>query len=104
LASHEVAVIAATDSQQALRIASERQPDLITLDVMMPNLDGWEILQQLKTSPSTASIPVVVCSVLDESELAMNLGASGYLTKPVQQPDLLSVLGPYLAQPKLATS
>jgi CheY-like chemotaxis protein len=98
LAGHEVAVIGATDSQQAARLATERRPDVITLDVMMPNLDGWDVLLRLKSSPTTAAIPVIVCSVLDEAELALNLGASGYLTKPIQQPDLLAVLGPYLAQ------
>jgi CheY-like chemotaxis protein len=103
LAGYEVAVIPATESQQATRLAAERRPDVITLDVMMPNLDGWDVLQQLKSEPAIADIPVVVCSVLDEAELALNLGASGYLTKPIQQPDLLAVLGPYLAQASPAT-
>lgn len=102
LGGHEVAVIGATESAQALRLAAELQPDVITLDVMMPNLDGWDVLQRLKSGPETTHIPVVVCSVLHEIELAQNLGANDYLTKPVQQADLLSVLGPYLLQPALA--
>ena len=102
LGSHEVAVVGATESAQALRLAAELQPEVITLDVMMPNLDGWDVLQRLKSGPETANIPVVVCSVLQESELALNLGAADYITKPVRQADLLSVLGRYLAQPMLA--
>jgi CheY-like chemotaxis protein len=103
LAGHEVVVIGATDSQQAVRLATERRPDVITLDVMMPKLDGWDVLQRLKSTAATAEIPVVVCSVLDEAELAVNLGASGYLTKPIQQPDLLAVLEAYLALSRPAT-
>jgi CheY-like chemotaxis protein len=103
LAGYEVAVIGATDSQQVARLAAERRPDVITLDVMMPNLDGWDVLQRLKSEPAIADIPVVVCSVLDEAELALSLGANGYLTKPVQQQELLAVLGPYLAHATAAT-
>jgi CheY-like chemotaxis protein len=98
-----MAVVGAKDGAPALRLAAELQPRLITIDVMMPNLDGWEVLQRLKTTPETAHIPVVVCSVLHEPELALAMGASDYLTKPVQQADLLAVLERHLGRPTPAT-
>lgn len=103
VAGHDIAVVGAKDSAEAVRLATDLQPELITVDVMMPSLDGWEVLQRLKSTPETAAIPVVVCSVLHEPELALSMGASDYLTKPVQQADLLAVLGRYLARPTLAT-
>lgn len=96
LGGHEVKVIGVRDGEQALRLAEELQPHLITLDVMMPALDGWEILQRLKASPATAHIPVVVCSVLHAKELAASMGASGYIPKPVRQDDLLRALQRWL--------
>ena len=103
VAGHGMAVVGAKDGAPALRLAAELQPRLITIDVMMPNLDGWEVLQRLKTTPETAHIPVVVCSVLHEPELALAMGASDYLTKPVQQADLLAVLERRLGRPTPAT-
>lgn len=98
LGGHRVSVIGVSDSEQALKLSAELQPQLITLDVMMPHLDGWDILQQLKSRPGTRDIPVIVCSVLNESRLALSMGASGYLTKPVNQVDFLAMahrwLGP----------
>jgi CheY-like chemotaxis protein len=92
LAGHALAVVGASQGEEALRLATELQPRLITLDVMMPSRDGWEILQQLKQSPATRAIPVVICSVLYEPELAQVMGASDYLTKPVSQEDFLKLL------------
>lgn len=85
-------VIHAYQGQEALRLAAEEQPDLITLDVMMPNLDGWRVLRDLAQNPATAHIPVVVCSVLSEPELALALGARAYLKKPVDRLQLLETL------------
>jgi CheY-like chemotaxis protein len=96
LGGHEVSVVGATDGEQALRLAAELQPQAITLDVMMPSQDGWEILQRLKSSPDTQHIPVIVCSVLNEPQLALTMGASDYLTKPVSQVELLDVLRRWL--------
>jgi CheY-like chemotaxis protein len=96
LGGHEVSVVGATDGEQALHLAAELQPQAITLDVMMPNQDGWEILQRLKSSPDTQHIPVIVCSVLNEPQLALAMGASDYLTKPVSQFELLDVLRRWL--------
>ena len=96
LGGHEVQVIGATDGEGALRLAEEVQPQAVTLDVMMPNQDGWEILQRLKGSPATKHIPVIVCSVLNEPHLAESMGASDYITKPVSQLELLEVLQRWL--------
>lgn len=96
LGGHEVSVVGATDGEQILRLAMELQPQAITLDVMMPNQDGWEILQRLKGSPDTSHIPVIVCSVLDEPQLALAMGASDTITKPVSQVELLEVLRRWL--------
>ena len=96
LAGRDLRVVGATKSEEALHLAAELQPQLITLDLMMPNQDGWEILQRLKASPATRGIPVVICSVLHEPQMARALGASDYITKPVRQDDLLAVLRRWL--------
>jgi len=85
-------VIGATAGAEALRLAREVLPNVITLDIMMPNQDGWEVLQMLKSDPVTQSIPVVICSILEDPELAYSLGAAAYLQKPVFQADILRVL------------
>jgi CheY-like chemotaxis protein len=86
------AVEEATDGETALRLARERHPDVITLDVMMPGLDGWSVLALLKEDPLVADIPVVMLTILDERNVGYTLGASGYLTKPIERDRLLSVL------------
>jgi len=89
-------LVGATDGTKALRLAEELQPQMIVLDLMMPNQDGWEILRQINASPETRDIPVIICSVLDEREMALASGASDYLVKPVNQVDLLTVLRRWL--------
>ena len=96
LAGYRVIVVAATNGEQALRLATEMRPQVITLDVMIPGEDGWEILQRLKGAPETRHIPIVVCSVLNEPELALSVGASDYITKPVERIELLDVLQRHL--------
>jgi CheY-like chemotaxis protein len=73
----------ATNGEQALGLARRVQPRAITLDVMMPAQDGWEVLQTLKHDPATRHIPIIVCSVLRERELALSLGAEDFLAKPI---------------------
>lgn len=85
-------VVGAQSSEEALRLALKLKPQIITLDVMMPNRDGWEALQTLKNHPLTCDIPVLVCSILDEPELAFSLGAWGFLRKPISQEALLAAL------------
>ncbi len=92
LAGYNYQVIGATTGADALKLAEEKKPAIITLDVMIPNQDGWEILQALKNNPATQDIPVIICSVLEDPSLAHSLGASAYLQKPVTQTDLLAML------------
>jgi signal transduction histidine kinase/DNA-binding response OmpR family regulator len=85
-------VVAAASGEQALELARARHPAAITLDVMMPGLDGWAVLEQLKADAATADIPVVMVTILREESLAKALGVADYLTKPVDRERLVAVL------------
>jgi CheY-like chemotaxis protein len=83
----------ALDGPTALKIASERLPDLILLDIMMPGMNGFEVCDQLKADPITARIPVVFVTALSESEdklKAIEAGGDDFLTKPFNRPILLA--------------
>ena len=92
LAGHRVNVVASPDGEQAIRLAAELRPNAITLDVMMPGEDGWEVLQRLKSRGDTRHIPVIVCSVLNEPDVAIATGASSFVSKPVNRIELLEAL------------
>jgi CheY-like chemotaxis protein len=77
---------------EALRLASQLQPQAIVLDLMLPEQDGWEILQRLTNHPDTQAIPVVICSILRARQLALALGAAAFLEKPVDETEFLGVL------------
>ena len=85
-------VIAAGTGEEAVRLARSQRPDAITLDVLMPGMDGWTVLRSLKADPLTAAIPVVVVSMLEDREVGFALGAAEYLTKPVDRDRLVSTL------------
>ncbi len=85
-------VVEAADGAEGIRLARELRPDCITLDVMMPGMDGWAVLTALKADPELAEIPVVMLSILDERNLGFSLGASDYLTKPIDRDRLKDVL------------
>lgn len=80
------------DGRRVLELAREIQPDWITLDIMLPEQDGWQVLQALKSDPQTKEIPVLVVSALENSDLALGLGAVDYLVKPVRREDLHNLL------------
>ena len=82
----------ASSGEQGLVLARQLRPDAITLDVIMPGLDGWAVLQTIKSDPALCSIPVVMMSVLDNQLLARSLGASGWLHKPLHRPELKRLL------------
>jgi len=82
----------ATTGEVGLGLASSRQPAAIVLDVMMPGMDGWSVLADLKSRPRTQNIPVLMLTIVDEKERGYSLGAADYLTKPVERPRLLQAL------------
>jgi CheY-like chemotaxis protein len=84
--------VQAITADQALQLVKVVRPSLITLDLMMPLRDGWDLLQILKRDPSTEKIPIAVCSVVHERALALAMGASYFLPKPVDREALLDVL------------
>lgn len=85
-------LVYAESVSQALELCQRRRPALILLDVLMPGQDGWHLLTRLKEAPATADIPVVICSILDQPQLALSLGAVGYLRKPVTPASLREAL------------
>jgi len=85
-------VLAAATGEEALRLAREKRPDAISLDVLMPGMDGWTVLRSLKGDPITASIPVVMVSMLDDRDIGHALGAADYLTKPFDREKLVQTL------------
>ncbi|MGH2447277.1 MAG: response regulator [Chloroflexota bacterium] len=88
-------VVTASSGEDGVRLAREIRPDVITLDVMMPGLDGWSVLSTLKGDAELSDIPVIMVSIVDEKNLGYSLGASDYLTKPIDRNRLLAVLGKY---------
>ena len=78
-------VIEATDGETALALAREWHPDVITLDVLMPRMDGWAVLTAIKSDPELAEIPIIIVTVLADRGIAVSLGAAEFLTKPVDR-------------------
>ena len=92
-------VITSVSGQEGLRLAKEQSPDVILLDVRMPNLNGWEVLSRLKSDPDLANIPVVMVTVEADQSLGCALGAVDYLLKPIDYDRLLTLLQPYRLDP-----
>ncbi len=87
--------VEAATGESGLRLAREVKPDVITLDVLMPGMDGWAVLTALKADPQLAEIPVIMLSIVDEKNLGFTLGASEYLTKPIDRERLAAVIRKY---------
>jgi len=85
-------VVGALAADEGLERARALRPFAITLDIMMPERDGWDVLRDLKADPATSHIPVIVVSVVDEKEQAFRLGAFDYLVKPFERDALLGAL------------
>jgi CheY-like chemotaxis protein len=85
----------AAGGEDGLRMAAELHPDLITLDVLMPGMDGWAVLAELKADSELANIPVIMLSMLDDHRMGYALGASDFVTKPIQADRLATVLDKY---------
>jgi PAS domain S-box-containing protein len=88
----EYRVVMASSGEEAVKKAQELQPDVITLDVLMPNASGFETLVALRKLPRTARIPIIILSILDQERVGFALGAADYLVKPVRKPDLLEAI------------
>ncbi len=86
------AVLEASDGLEAIELAKAHNPKLILLDVMMPGIGGMDVAAALKGNPDTSLIPIVIISVLQESELCFRIGVSGHFTKPVKEDKLLDVV------------
>jgi signal transduction histidine kinase/DNA-binding response OmpR family regulator len=81
--------------RDGIKRAQEMHPDVITLDVMMPDMDGWAVLSALKANPDLATIPVVMVTIVNDQNLGYALGASEYLTKPIDREKLVNILKKY---------
>jgi GAF domain-containing protein/DNA-binding response OmpR family regulator len=90
-------VAAAAGGLEGLKLAKDLRPIAITLDVMMPDLDGWSVLAALRQDPELAEIPVIMVTILDEQRRAASLGAVGYLTKPIDRERLRGLMGRFRA-------
>lgn len=88
-------VVTAHSGEAGLRLAQQLRPNAITLDVMMPDMDGWAVLSALKSDPALAETPVIMLTIVDDQNLGYALGASDYLTKPIDRDRLALVLQKY---------
>ena len=91
--------VLASSGEEGLRIARELRPTVITLDVLMPGMDGWAVLQELKSDPNLHDIPVVMATMVADRTLGYSLGASDYLMKPVTRERLQTTLAKYKCDP-----
>ena len=82
-------VIIAPNGKDGIRLARELKPDAITLDILMPEMDGWSVLRTLKADPEVSNIPVIMASILDEKNKGFSLGAADFLSKPIQKEYLM---------------
>jgi PAS domain S-box-containing protein len=95
LAKEGFRVHLAAGGEAGLQTARRERPDVITLDVMMPGMDGWAVLTALKADPEVADIPVVMLSIVDDKNMGFALGASEYMTKPIDRDRLKAILMKY---------
>ena len=85
-------VVTASSGEEGLSLAKEWHPAVITLDVLMPQVDGWKVLKTLKSDPQTRDIPVIMLTMMSDKSMGLSLGATEYLTKPVDRDHLLQIL------------
>jgi CheY-like chemotaxis protein/anti-sigma regulatory factor (Ser/Thr protein kinase) len=88
-------VLTASNGEDGLRLARSQRPDAITLDVMMPGMDGWTVLSKLMADRELADVPVIMLTIVDDKQMGYALGASEYLTKPIDRERLIAVLTKY---------
>jgi len=103
LVSEGFGVLIANTGAQAMELARSHDLDAITLDLMMNQEDGWDVLQTLTHDPETAHLPIIVCSVLDQRDLALMLGASEFVKKPVMKETLVRALALLIESPSVVS-
>lgn len=91
-------IVHASEGQQVSKMIKATAPQIVVLDVMLPDVDGWELLGDLHKNPETQAIPCIICSVIREPELALALGAAVYLPKPVRRKQFIRALDQALSQ------
>jgi len=96
-------VAVAASGEEGLKLAKKLRPDAITLDVMMPGMDGWQVLAQLKAEPELAHIPVIMLTMVEDKDIGYSLGAAEYLTKPISRHQLINVLRKYRTDKAVST-
>jgi CheY-like chemotaxis protein len=82
----------ASGGEKGLQVAKELQPDVITLDALMPGMDGWSVLAALQADPELADIPVIMLTIVDDTNRGYALGASDYMNKPIDRDRLVAIL------------
>jgi signal transduction histidine kinase/DNA-binding response OmpR family regulator len=92
LKPHGYNIIPLTDPTIVMDEVKRINPDAITLDIMMPSKDGWQVIQELKSDPETKEIPIVICSIVTDREKGFSLGATDYLVKPILEDELVRAL------------
>jgi signal transduction histidine kinase/CheY-like chemotaxis protein/putative methionine-R-sulfoxide reductase with GAF domain len=92
LDQNEFNVIGARTGHDGLRMAREQRPEAILLDILMPETDGWQVLNDLKENPATTNIPVILLTIVDKKALGFRLGAAAYLLKPLNPTNVLDTL------------
>jgi CheY-like chemotaxis protein len=92
LGSYGIQVFGADNYNNALNLIQLVKPDFILLDILMPKMDGWQMIKNLKSSPDTMEIPVIICSVLFEPELSQAVKAAAYIRKPINRLELIKTL------------
>ena len=92
LSKEGLRVVTAASGEEGLKLARELRPNAITLDVLMPGMDGWTVLAALKADPALAEIPVIMLSIMNDRNMGYALGASEYLHKPIEHEALVTAL------------
>src|ERR1035437_3858379 len=96
-------VLSARNGVEALALARQHRPQAITLDVLMPQMEGWAALKELKADAELRDIPVIMVSVLNERGMAIPLGAADFMTKPIDRKRLAAILQDHCANPSNAS-
>lgn len=89
----------ASGGKEGLRLAKKLRPNVITLDILMPDMDGWAVLTAIKADPDLAEIPVIMLTIEEDKNMGYSLGASEYLTKPVDRGRLLEAINRFILKP-----